>query len=170
MLRLVSYFMIFVLGALLGSALPSYSLQYQQRLKAQLDQVRIDLTPFQDIADEFHGGSLTALIQHHLKSDDATFHAEGLAIRLMLENKNDLASANSALKESPAKQAKFFVENIDYEIARSTWRSYTPSIVTTPESFKFSVIVGAVLSLLSYILWRSIRSFTGWVFKAPYRE
>ena len=170
MLRVISYFMLFVLGTLLGSALPSYSFQYQQRLRAQLDQVRIDLTPFQDIADEFHGGSLLALVQHHLKSDDPTFHAEGLAIRIMLENKNDLAAAAAALSESPAKQARFFVENIDYEIARSTWRSYTPSIVTTPESFKFSVIVGAVLSLLSYILWRSIRLFTGWAFKAPYRE
>ena len=169
MLRWISLLVIFVFGAVLGSAFPSYSSQYQQRLKAQLDQVRIDLAPFQEIANEFHGGSLTGLIEHHLKSDDPTFHAEGSAIQIMLENKNDLAKANATLSESPLGQAWFLIENIDLKLARSTWRSYTPSIVVTREAFRFSFIVGAGLSLLFYILWGSIRWFTKSVSKIPYR-
>lgn len=170
MFRWISYFVIFLLGAALGSTFPSYSSQYQLRLKAQLDQVRIDLTPFQEIANQYHGGRLTRLIEHHLQSDDPTFHAEGLAIRTMLENKDDLARANTALKGSALNQAKFFVENIDYELARSTWQSYTPSIVTSPEAFRFSITVGAGLSMLCYLLWGSVRWFTRRLYKAPYRQ
>jgi hypothetical protein len=169
MLRLISYFMIFVLGALLGSAFPSYSSQYQQRLTAQLNQVRVDLAPFQEIANEFHRGSLPDLIEHHLKSDDSTFHAEGLAIQMMLESEYDLEMAHVALNAPPLYQARFFLENIDYELARSTWQGYTPSIVTTPDALKFSMAVGVGLSLLSYLLWASIRFFARWVYNAQYR-
>lgn len=165
MLRWISYFLIFVIGAVLGNVFPSFSSQYQQRLKAQLDQVQIDLAPFQGIADEFHGGSLAALISHHLKSNDPTFHAEGSAIQLMLENKDDLAKANAALNESPLSQIQFLIENVDYELARSTWRSYTPSVITTPGAFSFSITFGAVLCLLTYLLWGSIR----WIARQIYR-
>lgn len=166
MLRGISYFLIFILGAGLGSAFPSYSSQYQLRLKAQLDQVSIDLAPFQEIADEFHGGSLNGLIAHHLESDDPTFHAEGSAIQLMLDSKSEFANANAALNQSPMSQARFFIENIDYDLARSTWQSYTPSIIATPAAFSFAITVGAVLCIFSYLLWGSIRWFSRYVFKA----
>ena len=169
MLRWISYILIFTLGAVLGSVFPSYSSQYQQRLIAQLDQVRTDLAPFQEIADDFHAGSLTALINHHLNSDDPTFYAEGAAIQMMVINKSDLAKANAALNESPVKQAIFFMENIDYNLARSTWQSYTPSIVATPGAFKFSVAVGAALCLLSYFLLGSIRRVVRWTYRLSQR-
>lgn len=158
-LRLISYFMIFLLGALLGSAFPSYSFQYQQGLKEQLYQLRVDLAPFQEIANQFHDGNRAALVEHHLKSDNQTFHAEGAAIQFMREHRTALATADTPLNEYPFSQAMFFVDNIDYEFARSTWQSYKPSILTTPEAFRFSVIVGAGLTLLSYLLWGS-RLFT----------
>ena len=167
---MLSYFIIFVLGTFLGGTFQSYSLLYQQRLKSQLDQVRIDLEPFQKIADEFHRGSLTALIEHHLRSADPTFHAEGGAIRVMLESKDELVTANAALGASPLYQAIYFVKNIDYETARSTWRVFTPSIATTPEALRFSLAVGAGLSLLAYMAWGFVRLASRRLYGAVYRR
>jgi hypothetical protein len=165
-MKWLSYILIFTLGTLLGSALPGYSLQYQQRLQSKLEQVRIDLEPFQDIANRFHEGSLTALIGHHLKSDDSTFYAEGLAIRRMAQSENELVSANAALNGSPLSRAIYFIEEADYETAKGTWKDYRPSILLTADSMKFSLAVGIALCLLSYTFWRIIRLLLKWGYSA----
>jgi len=93
MFRVLVYILVFLTGALAGSAFPSYSAQYQQRLYGQLDQVERDLAPFQAIADELHAGSMEALVAHHLRSRDPTFYAEGEALRKMVFSRDQLAQA-----------------------------------------------------------------------------
>lgn len=161
MLRLLVYILIFASGVLLGAAFPSYSLQYHQRMQSRLEQVLVDLEPFQNIADQFHDGSLDALIEHHLQSDDPTFYAEGHALRIMLNSRAELAAASSALNGSPLSQARYLAEQIDYETAAATWRNYEPGILLTGEAMKFSVFVGAILCLFAYASMRVIRLLFG---------
>ncbi|MDH3637475.1 MAG: DUF2937 family protein [Gammaproteobacteria bacterium] len=161
MIRFVVYSVVFGLGVLIGGGFPGYTIQYQQRLYAQFDQVTTDLKPFREIADRYHDGSLQALVNHHLKSRDPTFHDEGIAIQAMLLNQERLAQATSALASSPLEQVYYLYNNIDYDLAKTTWEAYTPMVVTTPEALTFAVSVGLILCAATFLLWRLARSLAG---------
>src|ERR1700722_2212085 len=68
-----------------AGCIPSFIVQYRQRAGGRLDQVLADLSPFQEIANRNHGGSLAELIRYHLQSSDATFHQEGAALQSMVQ-------------------------------------------------------------------------------------
>lgn len=157
MLRFVSYILIFAAGSLLGSILPSYGMQYVVSVESKLEQVNVDLAAFQVIADRYHQGSLTNLIDHHLASDDPTFHAEGQAIRTMLQAREGLESARAALSGSVLEQFRFFIREFDLEAARSTWRAYEPGILLNRDALVFSVSIGLLCCVLSLLSLRILR-------------
>jgi hypothetical protein len=150
MIRGIIYIIVFLTGFFAGGLFPSFSAQYHQRLQAQYDQVSIDLAPFQNIADRFHGGSLDALIQHHLLSTDPTFHAEGEAIQLMINSKAQLAESKAAAEAPYIDQARYFYKHMDENIAQATWKSFTPAVITTEHAVTFSLTI-ATLSII--VLW-----------------
>jgi hypothetical protein len=47
-----------------AGCIPSFIVQYRQRAGGRLDQALADLTPFQAIADRYHGGSLAELVRY----------------------------------------------------------------------------------------------------------
>ena len=89
---------VLVAGTVAGGCVPGFIVQYRQRVGGRLDQVVMDLAPFRAIAERFHGGSLDALIQHHLVSPDATFRAEGAAIQAMVDSELRLRGMMEALQ------------------------------------------------------------------------
>jgi hypothetical protein len=66
---------ILVCAAVAGGLIPGFIAQYRQRLGGHLDQARLDLAPWQKLADQFYQGDIEKLIQYHLSSADATCHA-----------------------------------------------------------------------------------------------
>src|ERR1700732_2922138 len=83
-----------------GGLAPGFIAQYRQRLGGRLDQARLDLEPWQRIADQFYQGDLNKLIQYHLTSKDATCHAEGGVIQSLITTVQRLQSAVDALHSS----------------------------------------------------------------------
>ena len=83
-----------------GGLVPGFIAQYRQRLGGRLDQARLDLEPWQRIADQFYHGDLDKLIQYHLNSKDATFHAEGSVIQSLIVTVQRLQGAVDALHSS----------------------------------------------------------------------
>ena len=77
--------LVLLVAVVAAGCVPSFIVQYRQRLGGRLDQVLADLAPFQAIADRNHGGSLDELIRYHLQSSDATFHQEGAALQAMVQ-------------------------------------------------------------------------------------
>jgi len=155
-MRLIFYTAVFLAGFIFGSVFPSYSLQYQQRAEARYSQARIDLAPFRTIADRFHGGSMTALIQHHLGSSDPTFHAEGMALRQMLNNEARLAELNAAFNHSYLQQLSFLVKNRNDETISATWHDFSPALVTSADALRFATLTGLTLGVLSWALWNTL--------------
>lgn len=88
---------ILVASIIAAGCLPSFIAQYRQRLGGRLNQVRADLSLFQEIANRHHGGSLDKLIEIHLASPDKTFHDEGIAIQSMVDTAQRLQQAMNAL-------------------------------------------------------------------------
>ena len=62
---------ILVSAAVAGGLVPGFIAQYRQRLGGRLDQARLDLEPWQKLADQFYQGDIDKLIQYHLASTGA---------------------------------------------------------------------------------------------------
>lgn len=148
---------VLVVGIVSAGCIPSFISQYQQRLGGRLDQVLKDLEPFQRVADKYHNGSLKELVEHHLKSSDATFREEGAAVQVMSNSAELLRRALQALETDLFHQMTYLLTGgIDMEIARSTWRIYSPSFNLTIESVVLASIVGVVIWLAFLIIWNAL--------------
>src|ERR1700676_5521217 len=105
--------MVLLVAVVAAGCIPSFIVQYRQRLGGRLDQVLADLAPFQAIADRNHGGSLDQLIRYHLQSSDATFHQEGAALQAMVQAAAQLRSMLSALDTDVLHQSAYLLLHYD---------------------------------------------------------
>lgn len=140
-------------GTGLGACVPGFVVQYRQRVGGRLDQVQLDLAPFREIADRLHGGSLDALVRHHLRSTDETFRAEGQAIQTMVDAEAHLRATMEAMQGSVLDQLLYLVPNHDREIVSATWDSWVPSINLDSSSILVALSIGVVIWLLFLAIW-----------------
>ena len=157
MVRTLIFIAVFAVGFFAGGLFPSFSNQYHQRLQAQFDQVNIDLEPFQQIADSYHGGSMEALVQHHLASPDPTFHAEGEAIQAMLSSQSRLAEAKAAANAPYTDQAIYIYRNLDPQVSQAVFDTYSPALVTTENAITFALTIATIILALFWALWLTTR-------------
>jgi hypothetical protein len=139
-----------------AGCVPSFIAQYRQRASGRLDQVLADLAPFQQIADREHGGSLTALIQHHLQSSDATFHGEGAALQSMVDAVDRLRALLQGLDTDLYHQCLYLLLHGDPNLARATWSLFEPGFSLTLQGALFALILGVLLWLLFLGLWHAV--------------
>ncbi|TLY62122.1 MAG: DUF2937 family protein, partial [Gammaproteobacteria bacterium] len=109
-----------VCAVVAGGLVPGFIAQYRQRLGGRLDQARLDLEPWQRLADQFHHGDIRTLIQYHLDSGDPKFHAEGAVIRSLVDTVQQLQSTVDALHASLFRQVGYLLLHADPGLARAT--------------------------------------------------
>lgn len=153
---------ILVAAILVAGCAPSFVAQYRQRVGGQLSQVIADLQPFQQIADRLHGGSLQKLIEHHLASTDATFHAEGAAIQAMVDAAARLRAMSAGLETDLLHQLTFLIANHDPATTRATWEIFQPGFTLSTESVLFALGIGVIVWLVFLGLWEGI----AWAWRA----
>jgi hypothetical protein len=144
---------VLVTGIVAAGCIPSFIAQYRQRVGGRLDQVLQDLAPFQEVANQFHHGSLQELIRHHLASSDSTFRNEGAAVQAMANSAAQLKLALEALNTDLFHQLVYLLTRIDPLIARATWEIYSPSFNLTVESVVLAVIFGVAIWLVFFAVW-----------------
>ena len=144
---------VLVAGVVAAGCIPSFIVQYRQRVGGMLEQVLQDLAPFQAIANQFHHGSLKALIQHHLESTDLTFYNEGAAIQAMVESAEKLRKVFQALDTDLYHQLSYMITKTDPLIARATWEVFTPSFGLSVESVVLASVVGILIWLTFLAVW-----------------
>jgi len=147
---------VLVAGTVAGGCVPGFVAQYRQRVGGRLDQVVMDLAPFREIAERFHGGSLDALIRHHLASTDATFHAEGQAIQAMVDSEARLRDMQQALQGGIWDQLAYLIPHHDAAIVRATWNDYIPSFTLDAQGLIVAFVIGIGLWLVFMAIWRGI--------------
>ena len=147
---------VLLLGTALGACVPGFVVQYRQRVGGRLDQVEIDLAPFREIAERLHGGSLEALIRHHLESSDPTFHSEGQAIQAMVASEASLRATMEALQGSVLQQLLYLIPHHDRGIVRATWDSWVPSINLEASSIVVALVIGVTIWLLFLAVWHGL--------------
>lgn len=150
-------------GVIAGGTLPSFVAQYRQRLGGALDQARLDLAPFQQIADRQFGGDLSALIAHHLRSTDSAFHAEGQAIETMQRSVEALSASLQALDGDLFHQLAWLATHADPALARATWDAFVPAFSLTPEGLAVAAAGGLGLWIVFQLGWTMLAwLFGGW--------
>jgi hypothetical protein len=136
-----------------GGLVPGFITQYQQRLGGRLDQARLDLEPWQKLADQSFHGDLEQLIQYHLSSTDPTFHAEGAVIRALLVFVRQLQSAAEALHGDLFHQMQYLLLHADAELVRATYSDWVPTFALSAEGILFALAFALLVWLVFHILW-----------------
>jgi hypothetical protein len=139
-----------------AGCVPSFIAQYRQRASGRLDQVLADLAPFQQIAEREHGGSLAALIQHHLQSSDATFHGEGAALQNMVDAADRLRAMLQGLDTDLYHQCLYLLLHGDAGLAHATWALFEPGFSLTAQGALFALSLGVLLWLLFLGAWHAV--------------
>ena len=137
-----------------GGLIPGFIAQYRQRLGGRLDQARLDLAPWQRLADQNYQGDIERLIRYHLESTDPQFHAEGGIIRSLVTTVQQLQSAVDALQGSLFRQAAYLALHADANLARATWHDWVPTFALSAEGLLFALLFAVLVWLAFHILWR----------------
>lgn len=153
--------LVLILAVIAGGSVPGFANQYRQQVAGRLDQVILDLAPFQQIADRYHQGDIQLLIQHHLNSSDATFYEEGRAIQSMVESAARLQEMAVALNTDIVHQLGYLMMHHDVQILDSTFQNFEPAFVITPDALMIAALTGLILWLLFLGTWKLSASAIG---------
>ena len=147
---------VLVSAAVGGGLIPGFIAQYRQRLGGRLDQAKLDLAPWQKLADRFYQGDIDKLIQYHLTSTDPTFHSEGGLIRTLVASVHQLQSAVDALHGSLASQAAYLALHADPGLASATLADWVPTFALSGEGLVFALVFAVLVWLVFHALWWSL--------------
>ena len=136
-----------------GGLVPGFIAQYRQRLGGRLDQARLDLAPWQKLADQFYQGDLGKLIQYHLDSNDPRFHAEGAVIRGLVESVQHLQAAADALHRDLFHQIAWLAVHADPALARATLGDWVPTFALSSEGVLFALVFALAVWLIFHAVW-----------------
>jgi hypothetical protein len=155
--------LVLIAGTIAGGCVPGFIQQYRQRVGGRLDQVHIDLAPFEQIARRFHDGDMDKLVRHHLASSDPSFHAEGQALQSMLDSLTRLTAMAEGLSGSVWQQIGYLLRDFDSSIGVATWRAHVPAFSLDAGSIMVALAMGVASWLLFQLLWRTGRLVVSWI-------
>lgn len=160
-----------VCAVVAGGLVPGFIAQYRQRLGGRLDQARIDLAPWQQLANQFHQGDIQKLIQYHLSSTDPKFQAEGAVIRALVDSVQQLQAAVDALHRDLFHQLAYLGLHADRALARATFGDWVPTFALSTEGVVFALLFAVAIWLVFHALWQLLavagRRFAGRSDAAP---
>jgi hypothetical protein len=155
--------LVLVSAVVAGGLVPGFIAQYRQRLGGRLDQALLDLGPWQKIADQFWQGDMDRLVQYHLASTDATFHAEGAVIQSLRAAVQQLQGAVAAMQGSLFQQFRYLGLHTDAGIARATYGDWVPTFALSAEGLVFAALSAVTVWLLFQAAWWLISRASEWI-------
>lgn len=145
--------LLLICAVVTGGLVPGFMVQYRQRLGGRLEQARIDLAPWQKIADRFFGGSLHELIHYHLASPVAPIHAEGAVIRRMALTVQHLQNEMAALHGSLYHQVLYVALHPDPDLLHATFSAWVPTFGLSGQALLFAALFAVGVWLLFQGFW-----------------
>lgn len=136
-----------------GGLVPGFLTQYRQRLGGRLDQARLDLAPWQKIADQFFGGNLHRLIEYHLASPVAPIHAEGAVIRRLTLTVQHLQNELAALHGNLYHQTLYVALHPDFDLLRATLSGWAPTFGLSAQALVFAAVFALTVWLIFQGAW-----------------
>lgn len=140
-----------VTGAVTLAQAPEFFQQYLQRLGGHLDEARLQLARYEQVARET-GVTLQGLIDTARAQTAAPVAKLGDVIAETQARVTDLEAAEIALRTATSWERPFvFLRVLDHSIASRTLEVFKPAVPVTLEGFTYAV-AGMVLALALYRL------------------
>lgn len=138
-----------VLGAVALSQAPEFFQQYLQRLGGHLDEARLQLAGFEEVARK-SGLSFQGYIDLLRSQTTAAVADTGARIAEIQTRVEELARAEAALREAGLWERPFvFLRHVDWDIAGRTWEVFKPAVPVTLEGIVYAA-VGMILALVLF--------------------
>jgi len=135
-----------VAGALIFIQIPSFLVQYQQRLGGHVDELAILIKKYK-IAAADNSRTVEEYIGLHLQSDVKEFVSTGKIMSENIERYTDLSTALKSLSESKG-VVKFysFIKDIDFDIFKAALKNFTPGI-----TFSFDTVLYGAAGIIIFM-------------------
>jgi hypothetical protein len=161
MLRGYLRLVVFALGLLVGVQAPGFVDQYAKRVSAHYLEAQRSFAGFQQAADQYFNGDVSALVTHHLQSPDVVFRGEAKTIGDLFARIRSLAAEMTALNGSSLARLIHIIVKPDRGILQETTGAYSYTVPLSPEAISYGVITGLLLALavelilaaLAALLW-----------------
>ncbi|MCL2523791.1 MAG: DUF2937 family protein [Betaproteobacteria bacterium] len=136
-------------GAAVFSQAPEFMQQYAQRLGGHLDEARLQLGRYEELAHQANL-PLDVYIARISANSDAVIAKVGGVVSDLVERVQTLAEAQAAFQGASVftKPLAFF-SHLDTSIAQNTWAAFKPAVPMTIEGLVYAA-VGIVATLLLY--------------------
>jgi len=159
MLRGYLRLVVFALGLLVGVQGPGFVDQYAKRVSAHYLEAKHDFTGFQQAADQYFNGDVSALVAHHLQSPDRVFRGEAKTIGDLFARIRSLAAEMDALNGSTLARLIHIIVNPDREILQETMAAYSYTVPLSPEAISYGVTIGLLLALAVELILAGLGTF-----------
>lgn len=153
------------IALLTGIQVPNLVDQYEKRVDAHLREVKINLQPFQDVADKYFGGSLDKLIDLHRKSEVKAFQDEGAAIEEMIKRKLRFEADLAELQVSLPMKIVHIAFGGDKELLDETMAQYTYAVPLNQDAILTGAAFAAAILLMAELLFALIHYLAGMAVK-----
>jgi hypothetical protein len=147
MLRGYLRLVVFALGLLVGVQAPGFVDQYAKRVSAHYLEAQRSFAGFQQAADQYFNGDVSALVAHHLQSSDVVFRGEAKTIGELFARIRSLAAEMAALGGSSLARLIHIIVNPDRGILQETIGAYSYTVPLSPEAISYGVTTGLLLAL-----------------------
>ncbi len=159
MLRGYLRLVVFALGLLVGVQGPAFVDQYAKRVSAHYLEVKHNFAGFQQAADQYFNGDVSALVAHHLQSPDRVFRGEAKTIGDLFARMKSLAAELDALNGSTLARLIHIIVNPNREILQETTSAYSYTVPLSPEAISYGVVAGLVLALAVELILAGLAGF-----------
>ncbi|MCL1865724.1 MAG: DUF2937 family protein [Spirochaetes bacterium] len=147
-----------VIGAIVFIQIPTFIVQYQQRLGGHVDELARLVKQYKSAAS-VNGRTVEEYIGLHLNYDVKEFVSTGKLMTDNMERFNELSLALQNLSESSGIKKFFvFLKSMDFDIFKGTYKDFVPGISFNLDSILYC-IVGIIFSMLLYLLIKKSLQF-----------
>src|SRR3974390_3428914 len=139
---------VFSLGLLVGVQVPGFVDQYAKRVGAHHSEVASNFAGFQDRANRYFSGSVEALIEHHIASEDGAFKDEARSIREMYDRLTALTAELGAFRGPLISSILHGAVHANREILDETRSEYSYTVPLNPAAVVSGLTTGTALAML----------------------
>lgn len=145
-----SYFKIFIFALLLLAAVqvPGFVDMYGKNLAARIDENNLNLSHFQQDADQYFGGDFIKLIARYRQNPDPIIQKGGANLAVILDRQLQLKTAYAAMHKSQFSAYKHVLLQPIKSIRSKVWQSYDFAVTFN----KNTLIVGFSLAVASMLI------------------
>jgi hypothetical protein len=148
MLRGYLRLVVFSVGLLVGVQAPGFVDQYAKRVSAHYIEAQHNFAGFQQAANQYFNGDVSALVAHHLASTDAVFKGEAKTIGDLFARIRALSAELAALSGPSITRLIHILVNPNRDILQETVAAYSYAVPLSPDAIAYGVVTGLLSALV----------------------